>query len=210
MPDRTLPADPNIEQYKKQAKELIRDCRGGDSEGLARLHRYHPEGERAPLTLTAAQLVIAREHGLASWQQFAAEVESRRIQRFVAAVTDPVAAFLVAAIVPRTAAHNSGTTEEAEAILARYPAVARANIYTAAVLAEEAVIRSFLAADPKLATSVGGPYGWDALTHLCFSRYLRLDRSRSEAFVHAARALLDAGASPNTGFHDTWDNKPIF
>jgi ankyrin repeat protein len=209
MPDRTLPADPNIEQYKKQAKDLIRDCRAGVPDSLARLRRHHPEQALAPLALTAAQLAIAREHGFASWQQFAAEVESRRIQRFVASVTDPVAAFLVAACVPRNA-HNSGTTEEAEAILARYPAVARANIYTAAVLAEEVAVRSFLAADPKLATSVGGSYGWDALTHLCFSRYLRTDRSRSDAFVHTGRALLAAGASANSGFHDTWDDKPIF
>src|SRR2546426_2048342 len=46
----------------------------------------------------------------------------------------------------------------------------------------------------------GGPHGWDALTHLCFSRYLRLDRARSDGFVRAAKALLDAGASASTGF----------
>jgi len=40
----------------------------------------------------------------------------------------------------------------------------------------------------------------DALTHLCFSRYLRLDRARSERFVWTATALLDAGASANTVF----------
>lgn len=209
MPDRTLPERPNLEQYKKQAKDLVRDCRSGSPEALARLHGYHPEGANAPVTLTAAQLVVAREHGFSSWPQFAAQIETQRIQRLVASVTEPVAAFLIAACVSRNA-HNSGTTEEAEAILARYPNVAHANIYTAAVLADEHAVRSYLAADPKLASSVGGPYGWDALTHLCFSRYLRIDRDRSDAFVVTARALLDAGASSNTGFHDTWDNKPIF
>jgi len=210
MPDRILPADANLEQYKKQAKDLIPDCRAGLPDALARLHRHHPERERAPRALTAAQVVLAREHGFASWSQFAAQIETLRIQRAVAAVTEPVAAFLVAACVPRNALHNSGTTEEADAILARYPNAARANIYTAAVLADEPAVRAFLAADAKLATAPGGAYGWDALTHLCFSRYLRLDRERSEAFIRTARALLDAGASPNTGFHDTWDNKPIF
>src|SRR2546426_1362991 len=48
----------------------------------------------------------------------------------------------------------------------------------------------------------GGPHGWDALTHLCFSRYLRLDRARSDGFVRAAKALLDAGAGANTGFYE--------
>ena len=49
------------------------------------------------------------------------------------------------------------------------------------------------------------PYGWDALTHLCFSRYLRLDAARSDAFVRTARALLDAGASANTGWYEMID-----
>ena len=35
-----------------------------------------------------------------------------------------------------------------------------------------------------------------------FSKYLRLDRARSDGFVRAAKALLDAGASANTGFYE--------
>jgi ankyrin repeat protein len=91
-------------------------------------------------------------------------------------------------------------------ILARYPHVAASSVYTAATLADEATVRAFLARDPPSATAKGGPLGWDALTHLCFSRYLRLDRTRSEAFVRTARALLDAGASPNTGWIEIIDH----
>jgi ankyrin repeat protein len=55
----------------------------------------------------------------------------------------------------------------------------------------------------------GGVRDWDALTYLCFSRYLRLDLSRSDAFVRTARVLLDAGASANTGWFDrTEDPNP--
>jgi len=108
--------------------------------------------------------------------------------------------------VPRSSSHGSGTLEQAEAILARDPGVARSSIYTAAILADEPTVLGFLAGDPNLATAQGGPYGWDALTHLCFSRYLRLDASRSEAFVRTARALLDAGASANTGWYETIDH----
>ena len=67
-------------------------------------------------------------------------------------------------------------------------------------------MRGFLSRDPKSATATGGPYGWDALTYLCFSRYLRLDHQRSDAFVATARALLDAGASANTGWYETIDH----
>jgi ankyrin repeat protein len=53
-----------------------------------------------------------------------------------------------------------------------------------------------------LATKKGGPRNWDALTYLCFSRYLRLDKDRSEEFERTVKVLLDAGADANTGFFE--------
>jgi ankyrin repeat protein len=114
---------------------------------------------------------------------------------------DPITAFLAAAVIPRDASHGSGTLEPAQAILVAHPEVATTNVHTAAALGDDVTVRRFLAADPASATTTGGPYGWDPLTHLCFSRYLRLDRVRSAGFVRAAEALLDAGASAHTGFH---------
>jgi ankyrin repeat protein len=118
-------------------------------------------------------------------------------------MADTVAAFISAACVPRDAMHSSGTLERAEAILAAHPAVASAGVHTAAIVGDAAKVRRFLALDERNATAKGGPYGWDALTHLCFSRYLRLDRARSDDFVATAKALLDAGASANTGWMET-------
>ena len=120
---------------------------------------------------------------------------------------DPLAAFIDAACVPLDAWHSSGTLERAETILAAHPEVARAGIHAAAILGDDEGVRGFIAADPASATAKGGPRGWDALTHLCFSRYLRLDRARSDGFVAAARALLDAGASANTGWFEN-DHQP--
>jgi len=108
---------------------------------------------------------------------------------------DPRAAFIDAAL-------WHGPIEKAEAILAAHPEIAAADIHTAAILGDAAAVRRFLALDPANATAKGEPRGWDALTHLCFSKYLRLDRSRSDGFVAAATALLDSGADPNTGFYD--------
>ncbi|HEX5724697.1 MAG TPA: ankyrin repeat domain-containing protein [Longimicrobiaceae bacterium] len=115
---------------------------------------------------------------------------------------DPRAEFIRAAVVPRDRGHATGTLERAEAILAAHPEIAGSDVHTAAILGDDIGVRRFLALDPAGATAKGGPYGWDALTHLCFSRYLRLDRSRSAGFVRAAEALLDAGASANTGFFE--------
>ena len=61
-------------------------------------------------------------------------------------------------------------------------------------------MRRFIAADPRNVTKKEAPYDGDALVYLCLSKYLRLDKTRSEAFMRAATALLDAGADPNTGF----------
>jgi hypothetical protein len=117
-------------------------------------------------------------------------------------IDDSVSAFIEAACVPLDSGHSSGTLNEARAILASHPEVAGHAIYTAAVLGDDAGVRRFLVIDPDLATAKGGPRDWDALTHLCFSRFLRLDPARSEGFVRAAAALLDAGASPNSGWYE--------
>jgi hypothetical protein len=108
------------------------------------------------------------------------------------------AAFIRAACVPVDgSSHASGTLDEAQAILAAHPEVSTSSIHVAAILADDPGVRQFLALDPGAATAPGGPYGWDPLTHLCFSRYLRLAPTRSEGFLRAATALLDAGASAN-------------
>ena len=115
---------------------------------------------------------------------------------------DPLAAFIVAACAPLDSGHSSGTLERAQAILAEHPDVARGSIHAAAILGDAAAVRRFLKADASSATAKGGPHGWDALTHLCFSRYLKLHRKRSKGFVRAATALLDAGANANTGWFE--------
>ncbi|MGA8230133.1 MAG: ankyrin repeat domain-containing protein [Candidatus Acidiferrales bacterium] len=221
MPDRELPARPNLEQYKKQAKELVRSHELGVPDALERVGRHHPRLHKLPMadirrasfSLSDAQLVIAREHRFESWPKFAKHIEMLHLIRSVASLADPVAAFIEVACVPRNAFHTSGTLEHAEMILARYPQVAGSNIYSAAIRGDEAAVRGFLAHDPKSATATGGPHGWDALTYLCFSRYLRLDRARSDALVRTARLLLDAGASANTGWYEMIDHpnpRPMF
>jgi ankyrin repeat protein len=111
-------------------------------------------------------------------------------------------AFIEVACVPLDSGHSSGTLDRANRILKAHPEIATSSVHTAAILGDDVGVRRFLAVDPAHATAKGGPRGWDALTHLCFSRYLRLDRARSAGFVSAARALLDAGASANTGFFE--------
>jgi ankyrin repeat protein len=209
MDAKELPARPSLEQYKKQAKDLLKSCKAGDPEAVLRIKQHNPRLSdlqssaisRAKIALADAQFAIAREHGFESWPKFTKQIEKLNTENFVAGITDPVAAFIEAASVPLDgSSHASGTLDRAEAILAAYPEVGSSNVYTTAILGDAAAVRRFIARDAKSATTKGGPLGWDALTYLCFSRYLRLDKERSDGFVRAATALLDAEASANTGW----------
>jgi ankyrin repeat protein len=199
MDAKPLPAQPSLEQYKKQAKELLKAYRSADVETIRRVKGNHPRFEKlaepgfdiSKFALADAQLVIAREHGFESWPKFAKRIEV--INSEVAARANPIAAFIEAAI-------WHGTLEAAEAILAAHPEIARNSIHVAAILGDDAAVRQFISTDPRNVTKKEAPYDGDALVYLCLSKYLRLDKTRSAAFVRAAMALLDTGADPNTGF----------
>ena len=176
MDAKELPARPSLEQYKKQAKDLLKACKAGDPEAAQRVQKHHPHpnklagsGRLKPRpTLADAQITIAREHGFESWPKFAKHIEQAITQSLIAGVNDPLAAFIEAACVPLDGSwHASGTLDRAEAILAAYPDVARSNIHAAAILGDDAGVRRFLALNAGNATAKGGPHGWDALTHLC-------------------------------------------
>lgn len=72
----------NLEQQKKQARELLRAIRAGDEGAIARLRREHrrwiAEDEASVRQLAAlhdAQFVLAREQGFASWSKLKAYAE---------------------------------------------------------------------------------------------------------------------------------------
>jgi ankyrin repeat protein len=126
------------------------------------------------------------------------------------AADDAVSAFLRAATAPLQW-HASGTLDAAETLRAADPRLAERSVHAAAALGDADAVRRHLARDGGAASAAGGPFGWDPLTYLCFSRYLRLDAARGDAFVDAAHALLDAGASARTGFREPGhDPSPVF
>src|SRR4029450_74973 len=88
-----------------------------------------------------------------------------------------------------------GSMAQCESILKDHPEVASADIHIAAILGDADAVGRFLVDAPERATAKDAVLGCDALTHLCFSCYLREAPERSDAFVRAATALLDAGAS---------------
>ncbi len=75
MPARDVPPRPSLEQYQKQAKELVKAFRAGDDGALQRVRVHHPHPARDTFALADAQLVIAREHGDESWPKFSQRIE---------------------------------------------------------------------------------------------------------------------------------------
>ena len=78
-----LPPRPNLEQLKKQAKDLLKSCKAGDAESLRRLSEAHrsstpgrSQSGRPDWSLSDAQNAIAREYGFARWSELKAHVES--------------------------------------------------------------------------------------------------------------------------------------
>lgn len=69
-----LPARPDLDQLRHQAKDLLRAVKNGDPRATARLRAVSMEP-----TLAAAQLTVAREYGFASWAKLKTEVERRAI-----------------------------------------------------------------------------------------------------------------------------------
>jgi hypothetical protein len=72
MPD--LPARPDLDQLRHQAKDLLRAAQRGDLAAVARIRAVSVR-----LTLSSAQLALAREYGFASWARLKLEVERRDI-----------------------------------------------------------------------------------------------------------------------------------
>jgi ankyrin repeat protein len=72
VPD--LPARPDLDHLRHQAKDLLRAARTGDDDAIGRISSVSSD-----MTLTSAQLALAREYGFVSWAKLKREVERRKI-----------------------------------------------------------------------------------------------------------------------------------
>jgi hypothetical protein len=82
-----LPDRPDADQLRHQARELHRAALGGDARAVRRIREVS-----AKVTLSAAQLAIARDYGFPSWPRLKAEVDRRRATAAPDAQADPAEA----------------------------------------------------------------------------------------------------------------------
>ena len=198
MPSRELPARPNLEQLKKQAKSLLASAHSGDQEALRRFAvlpslsgKSVDQIDATDLALHDAQSVVAREHGFVSWNALREEVESRALT-FEAAVDE----FIRCA--------TGGATGRAERLLALHPRIASATLQTALVLGDAAAVEERLRDHPECARQAGGPQDWEPLLYVCHTSMHRNDPVRRDALVSIARRLCGLGANPNAEYHWNW------
>ncbi len=70
-----LPENPDLEQLRAQAKELLKAARSGDRATIVRFENYQLGGERGKLQLADAQLLLSREYEYSSWRELKRHVD---------------------------------------------------------------------------------------------------------------------------------------
>jgi hypothetical protein len=202
VPGIDLPDDPDLEQLRKQARELQRAVRAGNPEARALATEFHPDPVTAEgWKLSAAQLVIARRYRFPSWpaltRYLAVIAEYRTAPEQAAPSPDPGTEFLRRACLTYSGA--DGTLQRgAAAVLAEHPDIGHDDVWVAAARADAEAVGRLLRRDPRLAVRRGGPHRWPPIAYLAYARHdPNLPR---DAVVGTARLLLEAGADPNTGF----------
>ncbi|MFT5087902.1 MAG: hypothetical protein ACI906_000420 [Candidatus Latescibacterota bacterium] len=88
--------------------------------------------------------------------------------------------------------------QKAQRLLAKEPALAAANIFTAAAVGDARTAEVLLKEDPTLATAKGGPRNLQPLLYLCYARVQSADPAHSP--LEVAKLLLASGADPNAFF----------
>jgi ankyrin repeat protein len=176
----TLPAHPNLDQLRRQAKDLLRAANSGDGQALAQIQLVSDQ-----VTLASAQLAVARAYGFASWPKVKAEVEARTLD-----LAEKVDAFCKASI-----GDGSG---RAARMLAATPAIAGHSFATAVILGDAARVSEELRRDPGLATRRDPRSGWTALHAVSASRWHQFEPARSDGLLAVAQLLIEAGADPAT------------
>lgn len=131
LPTRQLPERPDLEQLKRQAKELLEDFIGGKPEAAATVNRFDRDAGRQKFALHHAQLVLARSYGFDSWPKLKAFVDGITISRLVNSVragdVGDVRAVLTVRpeLVNREAPSSQGRTALHYAVLERMPQMVR-------------------------------------------------------------------------------------
>src|SRR5437868_1964299 len=134
-----LPDDPNLEQLRKQAKDLRDLSRAGVQGALDLVGAHHPDGPHA-VSLAGAQLVVARHYGFSSWGMLKRHVETiqhyRRTPDEVHSAGSLADEFLLLACLRYGDDDTPSRWQRAARLLAEHPEIIRTSVHAAAAAAD--------------------------------------------------------------------------
>jgi hypothetical protein len=177
----------DLARARRGAKALLRVARAGDAAARERIVTAQPTAAGRALRLADAQLAIARALGARSWPALVREGQARAVVRGERARTLVEWA-------------TSARSDDAGALLALDPGLARAALDAALVLGDAERVGAALADDPGVARRALGARGWEPLLYVAYSAFL--GGERTDGLVDCARLLLGAGADPNAAWED--------
>jgi ankyrin repeat protein len=86
LPTRTLREQPDLDQLKRQAKELLQAFRSAEPDAVAEVNAHFHGPDATTFALHDAQLVLARAYGFDSWPKLKAYVDGVTIARLAEVV----------------------------------------------------------------------------------------------------------------------------
>ena len=86
LPTRTLRAHPDLDQLRRQAKDLLDGYARRETAAVAEVNAHYHDADPSTLALHDAQLVIARAYGFESWPKLKAFVDGATVRRLADAV----------------------------------------------------------------------------------------------------------------------------
>ncbi|MEM6739865.1 MAG: ankyrin repeat domain-containing protein [Pseudomonadota bacterium] len=205
-----LPENPDINQLKRQAKELLAAARAAEPEALSRfaaalpaLKGQIPDARAvAALRLHDAQSCIAREYGFASWAALRSHVEVVRLR-----ASDPAAqrrAFALRAYPGDIIGDmNKARPADAARIHNALPGLIDDEPALAPAIGATEEVRRQIARDAGWVHLPGGPLHLPPLVAATHSSLVTLPEYRA-AIHETVDLLLAAGADPNQSVGSRW------
>ncbi len=200
----SLPSNPDLERFRRDARRLQRAVRAEQPEAFALVAAQHPGGgptSASAFTLADAQLVVARSYGLASWPKLREFLRrSEPMRRDPTALSaevveaDPTAAVPALACLAYDENDDPARWARAAQLIDQHPGLVAQGLAVAAAAGDADAVRAHLAADPSSAGREVGPFRWPPLLYVVYSRMPQADA------VASAKLLLAAGADPDSGY----------
>lgn len=184
---KALPNNPNIEQLKKQAKELHHALEQRNPEAMERLKSCIPTlyekvsgNPTVKISLNDAFFILAREYGAPSWE---------RLKHYIEIKQDPIASFIKAVF--------EGNHIAAKKIHDEYAVILHDNLITSVILGDADKVCRHIKDHPEWVKQPMQLLQVEPLFYVCFSTFHQHDENSKQGIIKIVKELLANGANPN-------------